>query len=357
MFVSGYAAKVLEREKTLNYGQSLERAINSLRSNTRSLTSLSKIGSVDTRILQSTYHNIWYRVFSGQVLVFNIEPKDNIQLERARLEKPALYKIKRNSKGNGESAGKVNSDDTAYAAVNGQSNNLIKASWLMGAHLDFEFGKTVNEYTLFHNPSVGGAGDTWESVQDKFGVTTDISKRFSKLLQDTQKAKNKTKWIAHSQGGLIFSEAVRYHLNGNSSWAITGGFNGAFRKDKGESLNMHSVAFHGNANNNVRSKILLDRAGVEVLATRANDYDMVNTIIGLNTANPWRILGSVIYSNHVMGGSAQQSPHTLMHDGFDAWDDQMKNGPGKGRNALQKGFNAVDKKGRSGIKYLQNFLK
>jgi hypothetical protein len=84
---------------------------------------------------------------------------------------------------------------------------------------------------------------------------------------------------------------------------------------------------------------------------------MVNTIVGLNTANPWRMLGSVVYANHVFSGSLQQSPHTLMHKDFDTWDKQMTNGPGKGRGVLQKSFDAVDKAGRNSIKYINNYLK
>lgn len=358
VLLSGYANKILQNERSLNYGLSLQKAISSLRSDTRPISGYLKKGTVDTRVLDTPYHHVWYKIFSGQVFVYNIEPKDNIQLQRDKLEKIGVYKVKKNAFGAWEANEKVKSVTTAYAAVNGQSNNLGKATWLMGAHLEFEFGKgSINEFTLFHNPSVGGLGDTWESIKDKFGVTTDVTQKFSELLQKTQKSKNKTTWIAHSQGGLIFAEAVRYHLNGNSSWAITGGFNGLSRNDKGESLNMHSVAFHGNANNNLRSSILFERAGVNVISTRANDYDMINTIVGLNTANPWRMLGSIVYSNHVIGGSVQQSPHTLMHNDFDAWNDQMTNGPGKGRNLLQKGFNTIDKAGRNSAKYVQNFLK
>lgn len=358
VFLSGYANNIFQKELLLKYGRFLETSLNSLRSNVRPATGFLKKGSVDTRILESESYYIWYKVNSGQVLVYNIELKDTIQLERDRLEKTGVYKIKKNAQGVWESKEKVDSVTTNYAAVNGQSNNLTKATWLMGAHLEFEFGKgAVKEYTLFHNPSVGGPGDTWESMRDKFGVTTEVTKKFSALLQKAQKSGNATKWIAHSQGGLIFSEAVRYLLNGNSSWAVAGGFNGAFRDDKGVSLNQHSVAFHGNANNNIRSSVLFERAGVEVISARANDYDLVNNVIGLNTVNPWRLIGSVVYSNHVMGGTAQQSPHTLMHDGFNSWDNQMINGPGKGRNTLQKGFDAIDKTGREGIRYINNFLK
>lgn len=358
LLLTGYANKVLQKERQLNYGLSLQRAIASLRGNNRPASGYQKKASVDTRALDTPFHYIWYRIFSGQVLIYNIEPKDNVQLQRDRLEKMGVYKVRKNAQGVWEAKGKVEKVTTTYAAVNGQSNNLAKATWLMGAHLEWEYGKgAIGEYTLFHNPSIGGPGDTWESIRDKFGITTDITRQFSQLLQDTQKAENKTRWVAHSQGGLIFSEAVRYHLNGNSSWAITGGFNGIFRDDKGESLNMHSVAFHGNANNNLRSSVLFERAGVKVISTRANDYDMVNNIIGMNTVNPWRILGSLVYSNHVMDGSVQQSPHTLMYNGFNAWDEQMENGPGKGRNLLQKGFDQIDKAGRSSIKYIRNFLK
>lgn len=358
VFLSGYANQIYLKEQSLSFRQALETGLNSLRSNPRPVTGYQRKGGVDTRSIDIGFFYIWYKISNGQVLVYNIEPKTSIQLERDRLERACVYKVKKSANGVWRSDGEVNSVTTKFAAVNGQSNNLAKATWLMGAHLDFEFGKNaVNEYTLFHNPSVGGPGDTWESLRDKLGITTDVTKKFSQLLQDTQKTGNETKWIAHSQGGVIFAEAVRYHLNGNSSWAMAGGLNGVFRKDKGESLNMHSVAFHGNANNNFRSKALLNRAGVKVLATRANDYDMVNTLIGLNTVNPWRMIGSVVYANHVFSGSIQQSPHTLMHKGFEGWDAQMNKGPGKGRGSLQKGFNAVDKTARKGIKYINNYLK
>ena len=358
IYLSGYAAKILKNERKQDYFINLQQAIASLRGNPRpTFGGYLKKGSVDTRTLESNYHHIFYTIANGQILIFNIVLKDHIKLQRDKREKIGLYKVKKTHESEWTSE-KITLVTTPYAAVNGQSNNLDTATWLMGAHLEWEFGEDkINEYTLLHNPSVGGPGDTWESIQDKFGITTEVAKKLSDLLTKTQESKHQTKWVVHSQGGLIFAEAVRYHLNGNRSWAITGGFNGIFRKDKGESLNMHSVAFHGNANNNLRSSVLFKRAGIEVIATHANDYDMVNTIIGLNTINPWRIIGSAVYAGHTMGGTAQQSPHSLMHDNFNAWDEQMRNGPGKGRNTLQKGFNVIDQAGRGGMKYINNFLK
>jgi len=216
----------------------------------------------------------------------------------------------------------------------------------------------ISEYTLFHNPSDGeGWKDTWESVQDKFGFTTDVTKKFANVLQRTKTEEQQVKWVAHSQGGLIFAEAVRYTLNGNSGMAITGGFNGIFRKDKGQVLDNHSVSFHGNANNNKRSKLLFDRAGVKVLATRGHDYDLVHNIIGLNSVNPWKFLGSVVYSNHVLGGSVQQSPHTMMHRDWAAWNINMSSGNGKGRGPIQKSFHAVDKTSRKAIGQAKHLIE
>ncbi len=90
--------------------------------------------------------------------------------------------------------------------------------------------------------------------------------------------------------------------------------------------------------------------------TSNSNPPLVN-VLGGNVANPWRVLGSAIYFNHVFWGSVQQSPHTLMHRDWESWDKAMRNGSGKGRNTLQKGFHAVDKAGRRVVKVISNYLK
>jgi len=357
VFLSGYSQKVVDVENKIGNQVELNRALTRLRSSPRALNSTQLKGSVDTYSASGSYYRIDYRVNSGQIIVYNIQPIDAIQRARDKMEKVALYRVKK-SQGVWRISRKTDTVISGYAAVNGQSNNLSKAPWLMGAHLEFEFGEGVNEFTLFHNPSVGGLGDTWESFQDKMGFTTDVTRKFATVLQRAQADGQEVKWVVHSQGGIIFSEAVRYILNNNSSWALNKlSFNGANSKDKGSVLDKQSVALHGNANNNWRSSYLFERAGVKVLATRANAYDLVNTIVGANSTNPWRLLGSVVYSNHVFSGSVQQSPHTLMHRDWESWNETMTNGPGKGRNALQKGFNAVDKAGRNAANVISNYLK
>src|SRR5690606_7095462 len=139
-------------------------------------------GSVSTYKLENGAYRIDYRIANGEVLVYNIQLVDRVQSQRDRLEKPALYHVKRNNQGVWQVSNKVNNVSTSHAAVNGQSNNLTKATWLMGAHLEYEF-KSLQEYTLFHNPSVGGIGDTWESLRDKLGFTTGVTRQFAKVLK------------------------------------------------------------------------------------------------------------------------------------------------------------------------------
>ena len=357
IFLTGYAEHVMNQEINHYRSTMLTKLIQQLQSIPRPVQDGFKmVNTVDTRLASSGSFNVWYKIISGQIVIFNIEVEDEAQKARDKLEKPGLYKMTKNSQGNWTKDIAVKSITTEYAAVNGQSNNLTKATWLMGSHLDFEYGKSkLNEYTLFHNPSVGGLGDTWESMRDKLGFTTDVTKAFSKVLQQTQKEGKEVKWVAHSQGGVIFAEGVRYFLNGNSSWAIFGGFNGIFKDKEEVNLSNHKVAFHGNANNNFRSKFLFDRAGIEVTASRINDYDFVGNVLGMNTINPRKLIGSVVYLNHVTGGSVQQSPHTLAQT-QEEWGKNMDTGPGKGRNTVQKIFdNIVDPTGKN-AGYINNFL-
>lgn len=339
--LTGYAHFVLLQEQRTGTSAYLDKLLVGLRSVPRPLSAKVLKGSVSTFSNENDFYRIDYRVANGQVMVYNIQPVDRLQKQRDRMEQVALYRVKRNGQGVWQAGVKVTSVTTAYAAVNGQSNNLTKATWLMGAHLEYEF-KNLQEYTLFHNPSEGGGWDAWESFRDKMGLTTPTTRTFAKVLADTQGKGNSTQWVAHSQGGIIFAEGVRYLLNGSSSWALNRLFlNGIRNPDKATLLDKHRVAFHGNANNNLRSKPLFKRAGVEVISIRTNDFDLVPNIAGMNTLNPWKVLGSIVYSSHVFAGSVAQSPHTLAQS-QESWNEHMKNGPGKGRNGLQKTFNKLD---------------
>lgn len=339
--LTGYAQLIFMKERSAGTFRNLDTFLKGLRAQPRPPSAKILKGSISTFKLENDVYRVDYRIANGEVLVYNIQLIDKLQKQRDRLEQPALYRVNRNSQGIWQVSSKVDKVTTSYAAVNGQSNNLTKATWLMGSHLEYEF-KTLNEYTLFHNPSVGGAGDTWESLRDKMGFTTAVTRQFAKVLANSHEHGNKTHWVAHSQGGVIFAEGVRYLLNGGSSSALRKGqLNGLRNPNKGTLLDSHSVAFHGNANNNLRSKFLFARAGIQVLAVRTNDYDMVGNLIGMNTLNPRKVIGSVVYANHVFSGSVAQSPHTLAQTQA-KWRSNMDTGPGKGRNIIQNAFNKLD---------------
>ncbi len=350
VYLTGYASYVLNMGWESNLAVKLGMILQQLRSIPRPMQGGYKLrGSIDTRKIETPEFAVWYKVNNGQILILNIEPTQRFALQRARAEKTGLYKVKRNEDGSFSEV-KATTIDTPYAAVNGQSNDLIKAKWLMAQHLAFEYGTTAGEeYTLFHNPSRGGGWDTWESVQDKLGFTTEMTRQFSALLQQTQQAGKEVKWVAHSQGGIIFAEGVRYFLNGNSSWAMLGGLNGAYKKKEKISLDRHSVAFHGNANNNGRSQVLFERAGIKVHAVRGNDNDFVYNIIGANARNLWSVVGSAVYWRHVTSGSVQQSPHTMAQTQAE-WGRNMAQGPGRGRSTVQKGFEKM-------TRFIPNFMK
>ncbi len=95
---------------------------------------------------------------------------------------------------------------------------------------------------------------------------------------------------------------------------------------------------------------------MKVVSIKAHDYDFVTNIIGSNTLNPRKLLGSVIYANHVLGGSIVQSPHTTTQS-MDSWNKNMNNGPGKGRNRLQKVHNAAGRKINSSVRYIKNAFR
>ncbi len=356
VLLTGYARHVYQSESDKRGFARLKTSLNSLRSNPRSPTAKRLKGSITTFSTEFDTYRLDYQIYSGQVTVFNIQLIDNQQKIRDSLEKPALYRVKK-ANGVWSIASKTNKVTTSYAAVNGQSNNLAKARWLMGAHLEQEFGKGVSEYTLFHNPSVGSNGDTWESMQDKMGFTTPVTKKFAKILSDTQKSGNKTTWLGHSQGGVIIAEGVRYLLNHESSWSMNKlSFNGANRDQKGELLDKQSAVFHGNANNNWRSNRLFERAGVKVLSVKAHDYDIVTNIIGGNTINPRKLIGSAIYASHVFSGSVSQSPHTTTQS-MESWEENMEHGLGRGRSKLQRAHHGAGKKINSAVRHIKNAFK
>ncbi|HMW47220.1 MAG TPA: hypothetical protein PKD17_12515 [Cellvibrionaceae bacterium] len=261
---------------------------------------------------------IKYRISSSAVIVTSIKlNKDILGAQKdSSKERSALYEIERIGKVKFTSSSSLSEieslkDDswrakgavrkvvTRHAAVNGMLNDYRKAGWLMGVHADVAFGKDeFDSFTLFHNPSQTAKLDFYESVRDNLGVTTENAKQLSAILRQVQQDGQPVKWVVHSQGGIIFKQALAYHLKHYS----------------GQSLNLNSVVFHAGGNNKRVTDKLLNKVGIRREAPdRDNPFDMVPNLAGFNHLSPAAITRSLRFSKKVAGenSSIAESPHTL----------------------------------------------
>jgi len=261
---------------------------------------------------------IKYGISSSAISINSIKLNKDIlgSQKDSSMERAALYEIERIGKTKFTSAstlseieslkdeswrakGAVRKVVTRHAAVNGMLNDFRKAGWLMGVHADVAFNKDeFNSFTLFHNPSQTAKLDFYESVRDNLGATTENAKQLSAILRQVQQDGQPVKWIVHSQGGIIFKQAIAYHLKHYS----------------GQSLNLNSVVFHSGGNNKRITNKLLDKVGIRREAPdRDNPFDMVPNLAGFNHLSPAAVCRSLRFSKKVAGEntSIAESPHTL----------------------------------------------
>ena len=197
---------------------------------------------------------------------------------------------------------------TEHAAVNGMLNPLRKAAWLMGVHAESAYpADQIDKYTLFHNPSEGGWADFFESVKDNLGVTTPLAEHLAAVLLDVQQSGDAVNWVVHSQGGIIFTQAVAHHL----------------KRYPNARLDKNTVAFHAGGNNKKKTDKLLRRAGISKAAPdNDNPFDMVPNLAGHNDMGLSAVKRSLQFAGKVMGGdddSATESPHTLPFISLEAY--------------------------------------
>jgi hypothetical protein len=261
---------------------------------------------------------IKYGISSSAVIVSSIRLNHEIlgaQKDKS-LERPALYTVERigSLKFSARSTLEEISDlereswrrkdnvtkvRTRHAAVNGMLNDHRKAVWLMGVHADEAFSKDeFNEFTLFHNPSETRNLDFYESVRDNLGITTENAKQLAAILRQVQQDGQPVKWVVHSQGGIIFKQAIDYHIKHHT----------------GQSLHLNSVVFHSGGNNKRVTDKLLNKVGIRREASdRDNPFDLVPNLAGFNHLSPSAICRSLRFSKKVAGNnlSTAESPHTL----------------------------------------------
>ncbi len=227
-------------------------------------------------------------------------------LKDERNEKMGLYEIRVDGGKIEQKRTKSSTIKTSYAAVNGQSNTLDRATRLMIVHLQYAFRQDglVEHFTLFHNPSQGGMDDTFESAIDRKGGPTKVAAHLSQILRNTHETGQEVKWVAHSQGGLIIKSAVEHH-------------NQAY----GTPLDSQSIQFNGGANNIAQTEMIMQKAGIKVLGYNNNPNDIVPMVVGKNTRNPVRIAACVVALPLVLWGPSHLSPHTLPYTGTGLWRD------------------------------------
>ncbi len=256
-----------------------------------------RVNATDVFRLAVGHYRIDYVVFSGEVTINSIS-MDSVFADPSRKEKPGLYNIKKKANGVWGLPTSVPKVKTSHAAVNGMLNGLKRASELMPDHIESAFGDQVDEFTLYHNPTDGFVGDLWESSRDKFGLTTSLAKELGLILNGIQQEGINVAWVVHSQGGAIFSEAVNYH-----------------NQTVGTSLSRNSVKFHSGANNSWMTQRILSKAGIAKIGQDNNHpYDLVPNVIGLNTVNPVKWVGSVVTAPALSDTGPLKllkSPHTL----------------------------------------------
>ena len=206
---------------------------------------------------------------------------------------------------------------TRHAAVNGMQNDLQKAQWLMGTHLDVAYPEAeVQEYTLFHNPTDGIAlSDLAECIWDKVAPLPFMAscqvRHLADLLWEQQMSRQQTDWVVHSQGAIIFKAAVRHHLTVRA----------------GCKLDRHTVAFHAGGSVLVSTKPVLEKAGIKIGLERINPFDLVPNLAGHNDLSDsglnraLRFLRNVFSDN---GGNPSVSPHTLPYLGICTYYLQLK---------------------------------
>ena len=168
--------------------------------------------------------------------------------------------------------------------VNGMANDPMPAAELGLFHT----GKS--EFYMIHNPSNGGLSDLGECSVQKVGFRTQVADTTRDILKNFDlKTANIT---SHSQGTMIL--------------------NNALRDLRSEGVDMKGVTlnYHGAAANVWRTRSLAKSIGGDINEFKGHALDPVHNIVGGNTLNPARIVGSLLASPLVMNSDRDKSPHS-----------------------------------------------
>ena len=198
---------------------------------------------------------------------------------------------------------------TQHAAVNGMQNELTKAMWLMGTHLDRAYeGDGIKAYTLFHNPTDYAKLDLIECAFDKrLGTKSHNAQHLAAVLAQNSQQSKQVKWLAHSQGAIIFCAALEH-----------------YRIHYGKPLTGQQLAVHGSGSNIERLKRIAHSTGLKVVAVRNNPYDLVPNLADRSKISSSSLVRSMKFKGLVTGGDVGASPHTLPFLGLVTYADQLQ---------------------------------
>ncbi|MBY0574944.1 MAG: RHS repeat-associated core domain-containing protein, partial [Undibacterium sp.] len=179
--------------------------------------------------------------------------------------------------------------NTEHGFLNGMYNTKSYAKTLAIDHLARDY-PNVTSFTLAYNPTHGLLADFWESFRDKIGFTTQVTREFAGVLQDIQQRGKDVKWVVHSQGGIIFSEAARISQGG---------------------LSHNFVSFHSGANNILVTNSILKSRNISTMGYLNPVNDPVPNIGGMNTLNPIVLLRSLLQLYNVIWGDVSTPEHPI----------------------------------------------
>ena len=240
-----------------------------------------------------------------RTMLYEVKRKTSATYNKA-MEEEEVEELKGAWNNTPQATARVN---TEHAAVNGMQNDLVKAAWLMGTHLDAAYqGDGIKAYTLFHNPTDNVALDAAECVFDKrLGRKSHNAQHLAAVLAQNNQQGKKVKWVAHSQGAIIFCAALEH-----------------YRIKYGKPLTTQQLAIHGSGANLDRLKSMAHNAGITINAIRNNPYDLVPNLAGRNDLSASSLARSVKFRGLVFGDEVGASPHTLPFLGLETYADQLQ---------------------------------
>ena len=164
-----------------------------------------------------------------------------------------------------------------------------QAAWTNLLSSAFNSWGKPKEFFLFHNPTHGFIADTVESTLGKVTKTSGLSRQLAGLLE--QHSQSIAGLTAHSQGSIIVSNALRQVTANSLTVNTVVNFNGAAVSPRVLSQTSSS-------------------AGATKGVYQAHFFDAVPNLFGQGTANPFRIIGSILAFPFLFMGP-ELSPHTV----------------------------------------------